>query len=59
MRLTVFSPVGGIEFSAPNSMISSPFSGKVGIFIKTFDVGLRLPLTDFQDEILQKHGCNI
>lgn len=25
--------------------------------MKTFDAGLRLPLIDFQEEILQRNGC--
>ncbi|CAI9278887.1 unnamed protein product [Lactuca saligna] len=39
---------------------SSPLSPeKVGIYQKTMDVGLLLPLTDFQEEVLQRDGCKV
>ena len=36
-----------------------PLPGKVGVFIKTFDAGYRLPTTNFLDEVLCKNGVNI
>ncbi|CAI9279071.1 unnamed protein product [Lactuca saligna] len=54
-----FSPTDNMELPIANSMILSPPPEKVGIYFKTFDVGLRLPLTDFQDELLQKNRCSI
>lgn len=49
----------GVEFPASDTMILFPPLGKVGVYLKTFDVGVCLLLTDFQDELLQKHGCII
>lgn len=43
-----FSSADNMEFSETDSIILSPFADKVGIYLKSFDVGLRLPLTDFQ-----------
>ena len=42
----------GVEFPSLKSMILSPPPCKVGIYLKTLDAGLRLPLSDFQVEIL-------
>lgn len=53
------SPTDGVEFLAQKSMILSPPPGKVGVYLKTLDSGLRLPLTDFQHEIFLKNGCSI
>ncbi|CAI9289158.1 unnamed protein product [Lactuca saligna] len=36
-----------------------PPPGKVGIYHKTLDAGIRLPLTEFQEEVLQKDGCSV
>lgn len=41
------SPADGVEFPSPKLMILSPPPGKVGIYLKTLDAGLRLPLSDF------------
>ena len=30
-----------------------------GIYLKTLDAGLHLPLSDFHEEILNKKGCSI
>lgn len=49
----------GVEFPFPGSSILSPPPGKVGFYLKTLDVGLHLPLTNFQEEVLQKVGCSI
>ncbi|KAI3517682.1 hypothetical protein L1887_16899 [Cichorium endivia] len=32
---------------------------KVGICVKTFDVGYRLPISDFTDEVLRRNGVGI
>ncbi|CAI9270587.1 unnamed protein product [Lactuca saligna] len=48
----------GVEFPSAGSSISSP-PGKIVVFLKTLDVGIRLPLTDFQEEVLQKDGCSL
>ncbi|CAI9263223.1 unnamed protein product [Lactuca saligna] len=53
------SPLGGMEFPSHGSFISSPPPGKIGIYQKTLDAGVRLPLTDFQEEVLQKEGCSL
>ncbi|CAI9286568.1 unnamed protein product [Lactuca saligna] len=53
------SSLDGVEFPSPGSSIMSPPLGKVGIYQKTLDAGLRLPLTKFQDEVLPKDGCSI
>lgn len=49
----------GVEFPSPDSMILSPPPDKVGVYLKTLDASLRLPLSDFQEEVLQKIGCSI
>ncbi|CAI9303850.1 unnamed protein product [Lactuca saligna] len=54
-----FSSTDDVEVPTADSMILSPPVDKVGIYLKTFDAGLRLPLTDFQNELLQKNGCGI
>lgn len=46
------SPVEGVEFPSPESMILSPPPGKVGIYLKILHAGSRLPLSDFQEEVL-------
>ncbi|CAI9291263.1 unnamed protein product [Lactuca saligna] len=38
---------------------SRPPPRKVVVYQKTLDAGLRLPLTDFQEEVLQNDGCSI
>ncbi|CAI9297787.1 unnamed protein product [Lactuca saligna] len=53
------SSADGVEFPSPGSSITSPPPGKVGIYLKSLNVRLRLPLTDFQEEVLQKEGCSI
>lgn len=40
-------------------MISSPLLGKAGVYMNTLDAGLHLPLSNFQEEVLQKRGCSI
>ncbi|CAI9280923.1 unnamed protein product [Lactuca saligna] len=50
------SSADGVEFPSPGSSIMSPLPGKVGVYLKTLDAGLHLPLTDFQEEVLQKDG---
>lgn len=40
-----FSFIDGLEFLSADSMILSPPTSKVDIYLKTFDVGLRLTLT--------------
>lgn len=40
------------------SFLESP-PGKVGIFVRTFDVHYRFPTTNFLDEVLRKNGVNI
>ncbi|CAI9264771.1 unnamed protein product [Lactuca saligna] len=37
----------------------SPLPGKIGVYLKTLDVGIRFPLTDFQEVVLQKDGCSL
>ncbi|CAI9286500.1 unnamed protein product [Lactuca saligna] len=49
----------GIEFPLPGSSITSPPPGKGGVYLKSLDVGLRLPLIDFQEEVLRKEVCSI
>ncbi|CAI9271171.1 unnamed protein product [Lactuca saligna] len=44
--------VDGVEFPVSGSLITWPPSGKAGVYLKTFDAGLRLLLIDFQEEIL-------
>ncbi|CAI9295455.1 unnamed protein product [Lactuca saligna] len=51
------SSLEGVEFPSPGSIISSP--GKIGVYLKTQDVGIRFPLMDFQEEVLQKDGCSL
>ena len=41
---------------APPSLLPP---GKIGVFLKTLDAGIRFPLTDFQEEVLQKDGCSL
>lgn len=53
------SSADGVEFPSLGSSIMSPPPGKVGVYLKTLDTGLRLPLADFQEEVLQKDGCSI
>ncbi|CAI9290899.1 unnamed protein product [Lactuca saligna] len=49
----------GVEFPSPDSSISSPPSGKIGVYLKTLHAGIRFPLTDFQEEVFQKDGCSL
>ncbi|CAI9287024.1 unnamed protein product [Lactuca saligna] len=49
----------GVEFPSPGSSISSPTSGKIGVYLKTLDAGIRFHLTDFQEEVFQKDGCSL
>lgn len=53
------SSADGVEFPLPGSSITSPAPGKVGVYLKFLDAGVRLPLTDFQEEVLRKEGCSI
>ena len=46
------TPADGVEFLAAGVVIALPLPRKVGVYQKTFDVGLRLPLTGFQEQIL-------
>lgn len=36
-----------------------PPPGKVGVYVRTFDAGYRLPITYFLNEVLRKNGINI
>ncbi|CAI9259936.1 unnamed protein product [Lactuca saligna] len=49
----------GVEFPSRGSSISSPPSGKIGVYMKTLDAGIRFPLTDFQEKVFQKDGCSL
>lgn len=40
-------------------ILSRPPLGKIGVYQKTLDTGVRLPLTDFQEDVLQKEGCSL
>ncbi|CAI9298690.1 unnamed protein product [Lactuca saligna] len=53
------TPADGVEFPATEFVITSPPPGKVGVYVKTFDTGLQLPLTDFQEEMLRRNGCSV
>ncbi|CAI9298764.1 unnamed protein product [Lactuca saligna] len=53
------TPADGVEFPVSGSLITRPPPGKVGVYLKTFDAGLRLPLTDFREEILHRCGCSV
>ncbi|CAI9285721.1 unnamed protein product [Lactuca saligna] len=53
------SPTDGVEFPFPGLSILSPPPGKVGVYLMTLNAGLRLPLIDFQEEVLQKVGCSV
>ncbi|CAI9294247.1 unnamed protein product [Lactuca saligna] len=53
------SSLVGVEFPSPGSSISSPPPGKIGVYLKTLDTSVRFPLTDFQEEVLQKNGCSL
>ncbi|CAI9264132.1 unnamed protein product [Lactuca saligna] len=33
--------------------------GKIGVYLKTLDTSICFPLTDFQEEVLQKDGCSL
>lgn len=41
------SQADGFEFPLPGSSILSPPPGKMGVYLRTLDASLRLPLTDF------------
>ncbi|CAI9297948.1 unnamed protein product [Lactuca saligna] len=43
------TPADGVEFLVFGSLINRPPPGKVSVYLKTFDAGLYLPLTDFQE----------
>ncbi|CAI9297856.1 unnamed protein product [Lactuca saligna] len=53
------SSLEGVEFPSPGSSISSPPPDKIGVYLKTLDAGICFPLTDFQEEVLQKDGCSL
>lgn len=53
------SPTVGVEIPIPNTVITSPPARKVGVYLKTLVVGLHRPLTDFQEELLRRNGCNV
>ncbi|CAI9279681.1 unnamed protein product [Lactuca saligna] len=53
------SSADGVDFPSPGSSIMSPPPGKVRVYLKTLNARLRLPLTDFQEEVLQKDCCSI
>ncbi len=54
-----FLPNHGVQFPLPGSSISLPPSGKLGVHRKVFDAGFRLPITDFQRDILMQYGANV
>ncbi|CAI9292753.1 unnamed protein product [Lactuca saligna] len=49
------SSLDGVEFPSSGSSIMSPPPRKLGIYQKV----IRLPLTDFQEEVLQKDGYSV
>ncbi|CAI9304392.1 unnamed protein product [Lactuca saligna] len=52
----------GVKFPSPGSSILPPPPsppGKVRIYQKKLDADLRLPLTDFREEVLQRDGCSV
>ena len=53
------TPIDGVEFSTARVVITSPLPRKVGVYLKTFDAALRLPLTNFQEELLYRNSCNV
>ena len=54
-----FLPSHGVEIPVPGSAINLPPPGKVGIPLKLFDAGLRLPMTRFQQEVSSHYGASI
>lgn len=53
------SPTEGVEFPIPGAIITATPARKVGIYLKMLDVGLCLPLIDFQEELLHRNGCSV
>ncbi|CAH1437508.1 unnamed protein product [Lactuca virosa] len=54
-----FQPEDGVIIPLEGVLLSDLPPGKVGIYVKTFYAGDRLPTTDFMAELLQKNGVNI
>ncbi|CAI9290307.1 unnamed protein product [Lactuca saligna] len=46
-------------WSFPLLVPLSPPPGKIVVYLKTLDAGIRFLLTDFQEEVLQKDGCSL
>ncbi|CAI9268435.1 unnamed protein product [Lactuca saligna] len=46
------SSMDGVKFLPHGSSITSPRPGKMGVYLKSFDARLHLPLTDFQEEVV-------
>ena len=54
-----FLPTHGVQIPVAGSVMNLPPVGKVGIPLKVFDAGFRLPITNFQRDILARYGASI
>ncbi|CAI9302842.1 unnamed protein product [Lactuca saligna] len=52
------TPANRVEFPTAGAEITSPPPGKVGVYLNNFDAGLRLPLTNFQEELHRRKDFN-
>ncbi len=54
-----FLPTHGVQIPVAGSVMNLPPVGKVGIPLKVFDAGFRLPITIFQRDVLAHYGASI
>lgn len=52
-------PTDIVEFLKSGVVITSSPPKKVVVYLQTFDAGLRLPLTNYQEELLCRNGSNV
>ncbi|CAH1440448.1 unnamed protein product [Lactuca virosa] len=54
-----FLPEDGMTFRGENDSFINPHAGKIGIYVKHFDDGYRIPKCDFFREVLHHHKVHI
>ncbi|KAI3709300.1 hypothetical protein L2E82_39060 [Cichorium intybus] len=54
-----FQPEDGVELPADGAIFSFPPTGKIGMYLKHFEAGYRLPTSDFFMEVLDHYHVHI
>ena len=52
-------PEHGVQFSKKGAIIYQSPTWKVGVLVLIFEEGLRLPISDFINEVMREYGFSV